>query len=78
MGHRTTAVTCVCGIMITAIHITHITVIHIAVMHVTLLAVARILTITHVARRSLQRLRCEQYKNGQKNVFHNTIIHFYA
>ncbi len=64
--------------MITAIHSTHITVVHITVMHVAMLAETRALTITHIAWRSLQRLRCEQYKNGQKNVFHNTIIHFYA
>ena len=69
MGHCITAVIRVCRIMVTTIHVLHITV---------MLAVTRILTITHIAGRSLQRLRCEQYKNGQKNVFHNTIIHLYA
>jgi len=31
--------------------------------------------ILHIARRNLHRLRCNQHKNGQNNVFHNTIIH---
>jgi len=45
-------------------------------MHIAVLAVARFLVITHITRRSLQRLRCKQYKYGQKNKFHRSIIHF--
>ena len=56
--------------MVATIHVLHIT-----VMHISMLAVTCILTIKHIAGRSLQRLRCKQYKNGQKNVFHNTILH---
>ncbi len=61
--------------MITAIHALHVAVIHIAIMHVSMGALRRSLGITHIAQRSPQRLRCKQYKYGQKNVFHNTIIH---
>jgi len=48
------------------------------IVHVAVLAMSDILTIMHIARARLHGLSCEQYKYGQKNVFHSTIIHLYA
>lgn len=59
--------------MITTIHVLPITVIHIVC------GVLRcLLAIMHITRRNPQRLRCQQYKNGKKQVFHKTIIHVCA
>jgi len=60
--------------MIATIHVVPVIVLHRAVM----LAMISHLPIIYITHRGLQRLRCNQYKNGQKNVFHNTIIHLYA
>jgi len=48
------------------------------IVHVAMLAMSDVLTIMHIAGARLHGLRCEQYKYGQKNVFHSTIIHLYA
>lgn len=62
--------------MVTATHVLTIVMLHGAVTHIAVLAVIRALTVNHIAGRRLQRLRCQQYKNGQENVFHRRIIHF--
>lgn len=62
--------------MVTAIH----TPVHIHIMvilHITLLVMGRTLARMHIAVRGLQRLRCNQYKKGQKYKFHNSIIHIF-
>lgn len=76
MRHCATIIAVVCGIMIIATQVIHTTVMHAAV-----LAFAGVLTSVHITARSLQRLqrlRCKQYKNGQKNVFHCYNIHFHG
>jgi len=64
--------------MITTVHVLHVAMIHVATMHVSMWALRCSLVIAHIAQRSPQRLRRQQYKNGQKNVFHSTIIHLYG
>lgn len=76
MRHRIATVIRCAGIMIAAIHILHVFMLHGAVMHIAVLVVTRSLVITHITGRSLQRLRCKQYKYGQQDKFHRIIIHF--
>jgi len=76
MGQGITTTIRLAGFMITAIHFLPVRMIHATIIHVAVLTVTRILTTTHIARRSLQRLRCKKYKNGQENKFHPNIIHF--
>ena len=60
--------------MVTTVHApVHI---HIIVfLHITMLVMGGTLGIMHIAIRSLQRLRRNHYKKGQKYKFHNSIIH---
>ena len=56
--------------MVATIHVG----VHIMVpLHITMLAIRGTLGLMHIAERSLQRLRCKEYKKGQKYVFHNSI-----
>ncbi len=48
----------------------------VVVLHVTMLGVRHLLVTMHIAGHGLHRLRREQYKNGQKDVFHADIITF--
>lgn len=58
--------------MIAAIHaMVHV---HIS-LHITVLAMRGTLGRMHIAKRRLRRLRCDQYKKGQKYIFHNDIYH---
>lgn len=60
--------------MITTIHILS-GFIHGAVMHGALLGVSHLSLVVHIAGHSLYGLCCEQYENGQQDVFHRDIIH---
>jgi len=59
--------------MITTIHVLPVRVIHDMGT-----AMRCWLGIMHIARQNPHRLRRNQYKNGQENIFHNTIIIHYA
>ena len=62
--------------MVTTVHApVHVHII--VILHITMLVMGRTPGIMHIAMRSLQRLRCNQYKKGQKYKFHNSIIHIF-
>ncbi len=56
--------------MITTIHA-----LAMIVIHAVGIVMGGLLGIMHIARQNPRRLRRKQYKNGQKHVFHRTIIH---
>ena len=60
--------------MIATIHTGFISIRHGTVLHI-VAAMRGFLGVLHIAERSLERLRCQQYKNGQEKVFHNNMIH---
>ncbi len=74
MGHRVTAIGRCRRIMITTAHTCSIRIRHGTVLHI-VTTMRGFLGHLHIAVRSLEGLRCEEYKYGQENVFHCNMIH---